>query len=158
MAARATVLAGTRVGRHAVVGAGAVLHQDLPELTLHTRTAPAAPSRAPVSAVPPRTPLRVLHAVTLHSPTGAFGGPVRVALNLAHGLRERGHEPRLLALADGFGPTRPPTWRASRPGCTRRSGCCRSASAASPPPPCWPRRAALCGAPTWSTCTSHATW
>ncbi|MCH0538415.1 glycosyltransferase [Streptomyces sp. MUM 203J] len=52
--------------------------------------------------------MRVLHAVTLHSPTGAFGGPVRVALNLAHGLRERGHEPRLLALADGFGPT-PPT-------------------------------------------------
>lgn len=59
--------------------------------------------------VPPSAPsLRVLHAVTLHSPTGAFGGPVRVALNLAHGLRERGHEPRLLALADGFGPT-PPT-------------------------------------------------
>ncbi len=60
-----------------------------------------------MSAVPPRTSLRVLHAVTLHSPTGAFGGPVRVALNLAHGLRERGHEPRLLALADGFGPTPP---------------------------------------------------
>ncbi|QEV15682.1 glycosyltransferase [Streptomyces fradiae ATCC 10745 = DSM 40063] len=44
----------------------------------------------------------------MHSPTGAFGGPVRVALNLAHGLRERGHHPRLLALADGFGPV-PPT-------------------------------------------------
>ncbi|OEJ98152.1 glycosyltransferase [Streptomyces thermolilacinus] len=52
--------------------------------------------------------MRVLHAVTLHSPTGAFGGPVRVALNLAHGLRERGHDPRLLALADGSGPV-PPT-------------------------------------------------
>lgn len=52
-------------------------------------------------------PLRVLHAVTLHSPTGAFGGPVRVALNLAHGLRDRGHAPRLLALADGFGPVPP---------------------------------------------------
>ncbi|WP_149179126.1 glycosyltransferase [Streptomyces sp. TRM49041] len=51
--------------------------------------------------------MRVLHAVTLHSPTGAFGGPVRVALNLAHGLRERGHMPRLLALADGFGATLP---------------------------------------------------
>jgi glycosyltransferase involved in cell wall biosynthesis len=50
----------------------------------------------------------VLHAVTLHSPTGAFGGPVRVALNLAHALRDRGHAPRLLALADGFGPV-PPT-------------------------------------------------
>ncbi|MEU9580973.1 glycosyltransferase, partial [Streptomyces chilikensis] len=46
--------------------------------------------------------MRVLHAVTLHSPTGAFGGPVRVALNLAHGLAARGHRPRLLALADGF--------------------------------------------------------
>lgn len=47
--------------------------------------------------------MRVLHAVTLHSPTHAFGGPVRVALNLAQGLRARGHEARLLALGDGFG-------------------------------------------------------
>lgn len=63
---------------------------------------------APVSASASAAPLRVLHAVTLHSPTGAFGGPVRVALNLAHGLRDRGHTPRLLALADGFGGP-PPT-------------------------------------------------
>ncbi|WP_329379070.1 glycosyltransferase [Streptomyces sp. NBC_01351] len=47
--------------------------------------------------------LRVLHAVTLHSPSHAFGGPVRVALNLAKGLRARGHEARLLALGEGFG-------------------------------------------------------
>ncbi|MFJ6794261.1 glycosyltransferase [Streptomyces sp. NPDC091268] len=47
--------------------------------------------------------MRVLHAVTLHSPSHAFGGPVRVALNLSKGLRERGHEPRLLALGEGFG-------------------------------------------------------
>ncbi|WP_406152905.1 glycosyltransferase [Streptomyces sp. NBC_01023] len=47
--------------------------------------------------------MRVLHAVTLHSPTHAFGGPVRVALNLSHGLRERGHEARLVTLGDGFG-------------------------------------------------------
>ncbi|MGW7101305.1 glycosyltransferase [Streptomyces sp. NPDC054838] len=46
--------------------------------------------------------LRVLHAVTLHSPSHAFGGPVRVALNLAKGLRARGHEARLLALGEGF--------------------------------------------------------
>ncbi|MBT2466526.1 glycosyltransferase [Streptomyces sp. ISL-66] len=46
--------------------------------------------------------MRVLHAVTLHSPTHAFGGPVRVALNLAKGLRERGHEAGLLALGEGF--------------------------------------------------------
>ncbi len=47
--------------------------------------------------------MRVLHAVTLHSPSHAFGGPVRVALNLAKGLRSRGHEARLLALGEGFG-------------------------------------------------------
>ncbi|CAL9547561.1 D-inositol-3-phosphate glycosyltransferase [Streptomyces sp. enrichment culture] len=47
--------------------------------------------------------MRILHAVTLHSPTHAFGGPVRVALNLAGGLRERGHEAALLALGEGFG-------------------------------------------------------
>ncbi|WP_255953785.1 glycosyltransferase [Streptomyces odontomachi] len=51
--------------------------------------------------------MKVLHAVTLHSPTGAFGGPVRVALNLAKGLAARGHQPRLVALGDGFG-TSPP--------------------------------------------------
>lgn len=48
--------------------------------------------------------MRVLHTVTLHSPTHAFGGPVRVALNLAKGLRARGHEARLLALGEGFEP------------------------------------------------------
>ncbi|MBW5482504.1 glycosyltransferase [Streptomyces bambusae] len=47
--------------------------------------------------------MRVLHAVTLHSPSHAFGGPVRVALNLAKGLRARGHEACLLALGEGFG-------------------------------------------------------
>ncbi|MFJ3582373.1 WcaF family extracellular polysaccharide biosynthesis acetyltransferase [Streptomyces sp. NPDC090127] len=36
IAARATVLAGVTVGRHAVVAAGTTLHTDLPELTLHT--------------------------------------------------------------------------------------------------------------------------
>lgn len=46
--------------------------------------------------------LRVLHAVTLHSPTHAFGGPVRVAVNLGRGLAARGHQVRLTALGDGF--------------------------------------------------------
>ncbi|MGW3655662.1 glycosyltransferase [Streptomyces sp. NPDC005151] len=46
--------------------------------------------------------MKVLHAVTLHSATHAFGGPVRVALNLCQGLRERGHDARLTGLADGF--------------------------------------------------------
>ncbi|GGT12744.1 glycosyltransferase [Streptomyces purpureus] len=46
--------------------------------------------------------MRVLHAVTLHSPTHAFGGPVRVALNLSKGLAARGHQVRLTALGGGF--------------------------------------------------------
>ncbi|MCX3060961.1 glycosyltransferase [Streptomyces beihaiensis] len=53
--------------------------------------------------------MRVLHAVTLHSPTHAFGGPVRVAANLCHGLLERGHDARMTALADGFGHPLPDT-------------------------------------------------
>ncbi|MCY0927662.1 glycosyltransferase [Streptomyces sp. H27-H1] len=56
--------------------------------------------------------MRVLHAVTLHSPTHAFGGPVRVALNLAKGLRSRGHEASLLALGEGF----PDPWPTSVEG------------------------------------------
>ncbi|MFZ3472965.1 glycosyltransferase [Streptomyces sp. 4.24] len=56
--------------------------------------------------------MRVLHAVTLHSPTHAFGGPVRVALNLAKGLRERGREAGLLALGEGF----PDPWPTSVEG------------------------------------------
>ncbi|MCJ0871625.1 glycosyltransferase [Streptomyces sp. AP-93] len=56
--------------------------------------------------------MRVLHAVTLHSPTHAFGGPVRVALNLAKGLRARGHEANLLALGEGF----PDPWPTSVEG------------------------------------------
>ena len=51
--------------------------------------------------------MKVLHAVTLHDPKGTFGGPVRVALNLARGLADRGHEARLVALADGFGRSLP---------------------------------------------------
>ncbi|MGW6709004.1 glycosyltransferase [Streptomyces sp. NPDC054956] len=56
--------------------------------------------------------MRVLHAVTLHSPTHAFGGPVRVALNLAEGLRGRGHGAALLALGAGF----PEPWPTSVEG------------------------------------------
>lgn len=79
--------------------------------------------------------MRVLHAVTLHSPTHAFGGPVRVALNLSHGLRERGHEARLVTLGDGFEGGCPPRWRACPPGSSEPAECCRSASAASRRPP-----------------------
>ncbi|TDC67785.1 glycosyltransferase [Streptomyces hainanensis] len=47
--------------------------------------------------------MRVLHVVTLHTPTHDFGGPTRVALAQCRGLRERGHQALLLALGDGFG-------------------------------------------------------
>jgi len=46
--------------------------------------------------------VRALHAVTLHTPTQAFGGPVRVAVNLTGGLAARGVDTRIVALADGF--------------------------------------------------------
>jgi glycosyltransferase involved in cell wall biosynthesis len=52
------------------------------------------------------TGLRVAHVVTLHTPQNSFGGPTRVALNLARGLRARGADARIVALADGF--TGPP--------------------------------------------------
>ncbi|TDC24187.1 glycosyltransferase [Streptomyces sp. 8K308] len=47
--------------------------------------------------------MRVLHVVTLHTPTHEFGGPTRVALSQCRGLRERGHRAVLAALGDGFG-------------------------------------------------------
>lgn len=46
--------------------------------------------------------MRVLHAVTLHTPTHDFGGPTRVALNLSRGLRARGVNAAMVALGDGF--------------------------------------------------------
>ncbi|MGT2530523.1 hypothetical protein ACU4GG_28135 [Streptomyces nojiriensis] len=73
--------------------------------------------------------LRVLHAVTLHSPSHAFGGPVRVALNLAKGLRARGHEARLLALSEGFDEPWPDSVEGCPRGCSRPAGSCPSASA-----------------------------
>ncbi len=53
-------------------------------------------------AQPRGDPLRVLHVVTLHTPTHDFGGPTRVALNLSRGLRARGVQAALVALGDGF--------------------------------------------------------
>ncbi|MDF3302696.1 glycosyltransferase [Streptomyces tropicalis] len=46
--------------------------------------------------------MRALHAVTLHTPAQAFGGPVRVAVNLTAGLADRGVESRIVALGSGF--------------------------------------------------------
>lgn len=47
--------------------------------------------------------MRILHVVTLLSPDGAFGGPLRVALNQCAGLRERGHDVVLTAACRGYG-------------------------------------------------------
>ncbi|MDT0344562.1 glycosyltransferase [Streptomyces litchfieldiae] len=47
--------------------------------------------------------MKVLHVVTLHTPTHEFGGPTRVALSQVRGLRERGERAVLVALGDGFG-------------------------------------------------------
>ncbi|MER5972190.1 glycosyltransferase [Streptomyces sp. NPDC002055] len=46
--------------------------------------------------------MKVLHVVTLHTPTNDFGGPTRVALNLSQGLRARGVDARIATLGDGF--------------------------------------------------------
>ncbi|MFR9674954.1 glycosyltransferase [Streptomyces sp. TR02-1] len=46
--------------------------------------------------------MRVLHVVTLHTPTHDFGGPTRVALNLSRGLRQRGVHSAMVALGEGF--------------------------------------------------------
>ncbi|MEV7004768.1 glycosyltransferase [Streptomyces sp. NPDC093982] len=46
--------------------------------------------------------MRVLHVVTLHTPTNDFGGPTRVALNLSRGLRRRGVDARIATLGDKF--------------------------------------------------------
>jgi len=52
--------------------------------------------------------VRVLHVVTLLTPDGAFGGPVRVAENQTTALRARGHEVIVAAGQRGF-PGGPPS-------------------------------------------------
>jgi glycosyltransferase involved in cell wall biosynthesis len=46
--------------------------------------------------------MKVLHVVTLHTPTNDFGGPTRVALNLSSGLRAKGVDARIATLGDKF--------------------------------------------------------
>jgi len=46
--------------------------------------------------------MKVLHAFTLQSPDNAFGGPIRVALNLGHELKNRGVEVELIGGARGY--------------------------------------------------------
>jgi glycosyltransferase involved in cell wall biosynthesis len=51
--------------------------------------------------------MRILSVVTLITPDGAYGGPVRVAINQAAALTELGHEVTLTAAVRGF--SEPPT-------------------------------------------------
>ena len=51
--------------------------------------------------------MRIAHVVTLISPDGAYGGPVRVAVNQVRALQDRGHDVDLFSTYVGF-PT-PPT-------------------------------------------------
>ncbi len=46
--------------------------------------------------------MRILHVVTLFSPDGAYGGPVRVALNQCSALRAEGHDVRVVAGVRGY--------------------------------------------------------
>lgn len=47
--------------------------------------------------------MKILQVVTLISPDGAYGGPVRVAVNQTRALLDRGHDVTLVAGAAGFG-------------------------------------------------------
>jgi glycosyltransferase involved in cell wall biosynthesis len=51
--------------------------------------------------------MRVLSIVTLMSPSGEYGGPVRVALNQAKALQEAGHDVTVAGGARGYGGTLP---------------------------------------------------
>ncbi len=46
--------------------------------------------------------MRILQVATLFTPDGEFGGPTRVAVNLARELAERGHEVTLAGAARGY--------------------------------------------------------
>ncbi|QXT63422.1 glycosyltransferase [Tessaracoccus palaemonis] len=46
--------------------------------------------------------MRILSVVTLISPLGEYGGPVRVAVNQAKALQDRGHQVQIIASTRGF--------------------------------------------------------
>jgi len=48
------------------------------------------------------TPLRILHVVSLVSPSGEYGGPTRVAFNQSQALAEAGHQTMVAAGQRGF--------------------------------------------------------
>ncbi|MGJ9372059.1 glycosyltransferase [Nesterenkonia sp. CF4.4] len=46
--------------------------------------------------------MRIIHVATLVTPDGAYGGPIRVAINQLRELQERGHDVELVASHRGF--------------------------------------------------------
>lgn len=51
--------------------------------------------------------MRIIHVVALASPDGAYGGPLRVAVNQVRALRSLGHDAILVAGQAGFGSSVP---------------------------------------------------
>ncbi|WP_406636659.1 glycosyltransferase [Pseudarthrobacter quantipunctorum] len=47
--------------------------------------------------------MRIVQVATLVTPDGAYGGPIRVAINQTRSLRAAGHDVELVAAARGFG-------------------------------------------------------
>lgn len=54
--------------------------------------------------------MRILHIVTLVTPDGSLGGPLRVAVNLMKSLKDKGHEVLLVAAAQGYQSSFPDTY------------------------------------------------
>lgn len=54
--------------------------------------------------------MRIIHVVSLITPDGSYGGPLRVALNQVRALREAGHEAIIAAGARGYTSTYPSTF------------------------------------------------
>lgn len=51
--------------------------------------------------------MKIIQVATLVTPDGAYGGPIRVAINQTRALRDAGHEVEFVAGASGFGRTLP---------------------------------------------------
>ncbi|NVN00097.1 glycosyltransferase [Arthrobacter sp. SDTb3-6] len=57
-----------------------------------------------------RAPVRILHIVSLITPTGAYGGPVRVAVGQVKSLSQLGNDVTLVAGTMGYGKNVPETY------------------------------------------------
>ena len=94
--ARATVLRGVSIGV-GLRGGGLRSRREGRRRGQHR-----ACSRATDTPAWSRESVRVVHAVTLITPDGAFGGPVRVAVNQARELQTRGHDVEIVAACSGY--------------------------------------------------------